>query len=396
MAVDERIRHLCADQADVHGRAVVDGADAQRVLVVEQVAHGAVGVLVAAGVAGRQRAEHALEYRVAELAVERPVEQRAVVVGDPPARRVVVAEVTQQGVQFDHLLGKEGGEARHQLGMVEHREDGGLRLEHRGDDRRRAAAAGAKLRHGFPGAGAAFPFCQEGVGKGPTRQVDDLGAVEDARKLVRVVGDGPQPRRAALVVGELAAEEILNALGAMLPGVLVEEDLANVLLRDGVCVTMKLVAVRFVFVIAHGGGHLEELEEPVVVGGEGGGAARLGRGERLALLVFRPEGVNIERSGEIEEGLFDDWHRECSESVLCFDLLLILHKREQVFWGEICAIWPLNGATRQIHLSEQVRIPQWFKDLAIQFRHQVGDACFTIIEMNIQPEIIENFHTCDV
>ena len=169
------------------------------------------------------------------------------------------------------------------------------------------------------------------------------------RKLVRVVGDEHQPRRAALVVGEPQPKRFSMRLGAMLPGVLVEEDLANVLLRDGVCLAMKLVAVRFVFVIAHGGGHLEELEEPVVVGEKEAAQRGLAvvnawhcrfpprRRQHRALRVRSRKACSMIGTGSVPSRCY------------AFDLLLILHKRAGIL-GEICAIWPLNGATRQIHL----------------------------------------------
>ncbi|MBK8796339.1 MAG: hypothetical protein IPM07_08185 [Anaerolineales bacterium] len=110
------------------------------------------------------------------------------------------------------------------------------------------------------------------------------------------------------MIGKLAAEEILNAFGRVLPGVLVEESFADVLLRDAVGLAMQAVPVRLVLVIAHRGGNREELEEPVVVGREGGGAARLGRGEGVALFILGPEGRYVERSGQVKEPRFNYWH----------------------------------------------------------------------------------------
>lgn len=60
LPTDQRVGHFLTDRAGVNSGAVIDFADAKRVLVVEQVPHRAVGVLIASRAAGRQRIEHRL------------------------------------------------------------------------------------------------------------------------------------------------------------------------------------------------------------------------------------------------------------------------------------------------------------------------------------------------
>ena len=70
MAVDHGGGQLLADQGGLHLRAVVDPADAEGSLKIEQVAHGAVGMLVARGVSRGHRIQHPLQNRQAILGVE--------------------------------------------------------------------------------------------------------------------------------------------------------------------------------------------------------------------------------------------------------------------------------------------------------------------------------------